>query len=115
MKLWPLYFGLTFFVELVAMMLVTRREDISMRQLFVRVLAANLLTHPLAFWFATRELPGLLKTQVLLIAELTLIPLVEGALYARTTCLSKKEAIGASYVANAVSIVVGLITLVVAQ
>ena len=88
MTLWLASFALTFVVELGVAWIVARRFELSMKNLGGVVLLANLVTHPLAY--ATFELtPGTwAKFFVLMIGELTVIPLVELTLVPRGIELS---------------------------
>lgn len=110
MTIWAICFVATCLVEITTVLLVARKLRIELPHLIALVVFANVLTHPLAYmWLAKTEDAGA-KLAVLLVCELLLIPVAEGLVYWWAGRASLRRAIGLSYVANAASLLFGLIS-----
>lgn len=104
-------FLLTLAVELpvvVACAATARASRSAALALAVLVLAANALTHPL-LWIADARLAPSLTLPVRWALLETGAVIVEGALLAAGTAMSRRRALGLSLLANAASFAVGLV------
>src|SRR5262249_41791639 len=109
MTVWALCFTATCLVEIITVWLVAAKLRIPLPHLVALVVFANVLTHPLAYlWLATTEEAGTQLAE-LLVCELLLIPVTEGLVYWWAGKTSLRRAIGLSYVANAASLLFGLV------
>jgi hypothetical protein len=106
---WLACFSLTVLVELVVVRWVMAEHRLRLDRWAARVVLANLITHPAAYsWLAHTESLSA-KLAVFLLCELLLIPVAEALVYARSSRLTLREALGVSYIANAASLVIGFL------